>query len=98
MAFVKLASGSVDPPISTRTEWYRDPEKIAELLTWLYARGELDGVDTRDIIYIVLKPWKWTAEYEAMIAERNAHVAADPPSDERITIDEDRPEFQEDCE
>lgn len=44
--------------------WWTDHSEIARLICWLDERGEL--TDIRDAAYLVEKPWKWTAEYEAM--------------------------------
>lgn len=49
--------------------WYDQPAEIERLLRWLQERGDLVGWESIDFIYLTSKPWKWTGEYEAMVAE-----------------------------
>ncbi len=54
-----------------RTEpWYADHGEIAALIRWLDHRGDLGGVD--EAINVCEKPWHYTVEYDAMVAEERA--------------------------
>ena len=55
-------------------EWCADCGEIARLLRWLQGG---DGLDVRDAIAIVEKPWNWDREYQEMCAEQRPKSAAE---------------------
>jgi hypothetical protein len=52
--------------------WWYDHTEISRLLRWLDDNG---GIDVRDCIGIVEKPWHWDAEYEEMCREQAGAAA-----------------------
>jgi hypothetical protein len=47
-------------------DWYEDLSNIANLLEWLMEQDE--APTGTDLVYMLRKPWKWAAEYQAMVA------------------------------
>ena len=48
-------------------KWFIDHGEVLRLGRWLVADDRITS--TKDLLYFFEKPWKWTDEYEVMLAQ-----------------------------
>jgi hypothetical protein len=56
--------------VSNPHEFWLHCDEIAALYRYLVDNDDLDATSVTDVAYFISKPWKWMAEYKAMVARR----------------------------
>lgn len=69
------------PYESPTSYWWDDHDNIVMLAWWMLARDH----GARDFVYLIEKPWKFTAEYEEARRDYEAEVAGVVP----LALDDD---------
>lgn len=60
------------PRANDTTPWWTDHNELAALISWLDATGRAN--DIRDAVAVLGKPWNWSNEHAAMLADRAGAV------------------------
>jgi hypothetical protein len=71
---------TVQHAMNPTRRWYDDPEEVLRLAHALSAAGLIQTVD--EVLYMIEKPWKWTAEYNRFIHTGTVEVPEESESDD----------------